>query len=73
MAALAMVAVHAVLLLGAGGAIHTHGERAASKVVDTSAAAQLLLVIGLEITTAFLAATLVARLRRRATQESICA
>ncbi|MFJ4210281.1 hypothetical protein ACIPY2_17645 [Paenarthrobacter sp. NPDC089675] len=64
--ALAMVALHAVLLLGAGGAGHAHGGRPASGAVDTSGAAQLLLVIGLEITTALLAATLVARLRRRA-------
>ncbi|MCF3138379.1 hypothetical protein LRQ04_03820 [Paenarthrobacter sp. AR 02] len=62
--ALAMVALHAVLLLGAGGSGHAHGGRPASNVVDTSGAAQLLLVIGLEITTALLAATLVARLRR---------
>lgn len=64
--ALAMVGLHAVLLLGAGGAGHAHGGRPSSNVVDTSDAAQLLLVIGLEITTALLAATLVARLRRRA-------
>ena len=64
--ALAMVALHAVLLLGAGGAVHAHGGRPASNAVDTSGAAQLLLVIGLEITTALLAATLVARLRRAA-------
>lgn len=62
--ALAMVALHAVLLLGAGGSGHAHGGRPASNVVDTSGATQLLLVIGLEITTALLAATLVARLRR---------
>jgi hypothetical protein len=64
--ALAMVGLHAVLLLGAGGAGHAHGGRPSSNFVDTSGAAQLLLVIGLEITTALLAATLVARLRRRA-------
>lgn len=64
--ALAMVGLHAVLLLGAGGAGHAHGGRPSSNVVDTSGAAQLLLVIGLEITTALLAATLVPRLRRRA-------
>ncbi|UKA49419.1 hypothetical protein LFT48_18575 [Arthrobacter sp. FW305-123] len=62
--ALAMVGLHAVLLLGAGGAGHAHGGGPASSAVDTSGAAQLLLVIGLEITTALLAATLVARLRR---------
>ncbi|BCW47089.1 hypothetical protein StoSoilB5_42730 [Arthrobacter sp. StoSoilB5] len=64
--AVAMIGLHAVLLLGAGGAGHAHGERPTSNAVDTSGAAGLLLVIGLEITTALLAATLVARLRRRA-------
>ncbi|MDI2033534.1 hypothetical protein [Paenarthrobacter nitroguajacolicus] len=62
--ALAMVALHTVLLLGAGGAGHAHGGRPASNAIDTSAAGQLLLVIALELTTALLAATLVARLRR---------
>ncbi|MFK0039821.1 hypothetical protein ACIQTW_08250 [Paenarthrobacter sp. NPDC090517] len=69
--ALAMVGLHSVLLLGAGGSGHAHGGGPASNAVDTSGAvssgvAGLLLVIGLEITTALLAATLVARLRRRA-------
>jgi hypothetical protein len=62
--ALAMVGLHAFLLLGAGGSGHAHGGGPASNAVDTSGAAGLLLVIGLEITTALLAATLVARLRR---------
>ncbi len=62
--ALAMVGLHAVLLLGAGGSGHAHVGGPASNAVDTSGAAGLLLVIGLEITTALLAATLVARLRR---------
>lgn len=61
--ALTMVGLHAVLLLGARGAGHAHGGGPASNVVDTSGAAELLLVIGLEITTALLGATLVARLR----------
>ena len=61
--ALAMVGLHAVLLLGAGGSGHAHGGGPASGAVS-SGAAGLLLVIGLEITTALLAATLVARLRR---------
>jgi len=61
--ALTMVGLHAVLLLGAGGAGHAHGGGPASQVVDTSGAGGLLLVIGLEITTALLGATLVARLR----------
>ena len=63
--AVAMIAVHSALLLGAGGAGHAHGGGPASSAFDTSGAAGLLLVIGLEITTALLAATLVARLRRR--------
>ena len=63
--AVAMIALHSVLLLGAGGAGHAHGGGPASSVADTTGAAGLLLVIGLEITTALLAATLVARLRRR--------
>ena len=66
LSALAMVALHAVLLLGAGGGGHAHGGGPASSVADTSGAAGQLLVIGLEITTALLAATLVARLRCRA-------
>lgn len=72
MSAVAMVGLHAVLLFGAGGAGHAHGGRPSSNVGDTSGtvvssgSAGLLLVIGLEITTALLAATLVARLRRRA-------
>jgi hypothetical protein len=61
--AFAMVALHAVLLLGASGAGHAHGGRPSSYAGDTAGAAQLLLVIGLELTTALLAATLVARLR----------
>lgn len=64
-AAIAMVILHAILLLGAGGSGHAHGGRPASNAVDTSGAAGLLLVIGLELTTALLAATLLARLRRR--------
>ncbi|MFB9651758.1 hypothetical protein HTS88_05520 [Pseudarthrobacter oxydans] len=64
-AAVAMAALHAVLLLGAGGAGHAHGGGPTSRIPDTTGAAQLLLVIGLELTTALLAATLVARLRRQ--------
>jgi hypothetical protein len=62
-AALIMVAVHVVLLLGAGSGGHNHGAGPASKVLDTSGAGTLLAVIALEMTTALLAATLVARLR----------
>ena len=71
--ALAMVGLHAVLLLsagGAGGSGHAHGGGPASNAVGVSGAASLLLVIGLEITTALLAATLVARLRRAKPRET---
>ena len=66
-AALAMVALHSVLLLGGGGAGHAHGGRPASSVADTAGSAQLLLVIALELATALLTATLVARLRGMST------
>jgi hypothetical protein len=62
--ALAMVAVHAVLLLGAGSTGHSHTPSSTSAAADPSGAAGLLGVIALEITTALLAATLVSRLRR---------
>ncbi len=64
--AVVMVAVHAALLLGAAGAGHAHGGGPSSSAVSLPPAegsAQLLLVIALELTTALLAATLVARLR----------
>lgn len=63
-AALAMVGVHTLLLLGAGGAGHAHGAGPTSSAAASTGSTQLLLIIGLEITTALLAATLVARLRR---------
>ena len=66
----AMAAVHAFLLLAPGGSVHSHA--AAAPVVSAAAAgsegpaaAALLAVIALEMTTAFLASTLVARLRPR--------
>jgi hypothetical protein len=68
--ALAMALLHAVLLLAAGPASHNHGTAAtvagtaAVAGTNSSAAAASLGVIALEITTALLAATLVARLRR---------
>jgi hypothetical protein len=72
--ALAMALLHAVLLLAAGPAGHSHGTVAAvgaaaiagtEAFAGTAAAASASLgVIALEITTALLAATLVARLRR---------
>jgi hypothetical protein len=61
--ALLMVALHTVVLLGAGGAGHAHGGRPASSAAHATGSTQLLLVIGLELATALLAATLVARLR----------
>jgi hypothetical protein len=63
-AALAMVTLHSALLLGTKGSGHSHGAGPASSVADTAGSAQLLLVIALELATALLAATLVARLRR---------
>ena len=65
LSALLMVGLHTALLLGAGGAGHAHGGRAASSAAQATGSTQLLLVIGLELATALLAATLVARLRRR--------
>lgn len=67
--ALLMAAVHAGLLLGAGGAGHAHGGVPPPSVVPaamqyTSGSVQLLQVISLELSTALLAATLMARLRR---------
>ncbi|MEW1806466.1 hypothetical protein [Pseudarthrobacter sp. NPDC080039] len=65
-AAVAMAALHAVLLLG-GGAGHVHGGASTSSAVaGPGESAQLLLVIGVELATALLAATLVARVRRLA-------
>ena len=68
-AALAMTGVHAVLLLGAGsgGAGHAHHGTVAASAAAAGAAPSgsgaLLAVIALEMTTALLAATLLARLR----------
>jgi hypothetical protein len=73
--ALAMTAVHASVLLASGrsarGSAHSHAAPAAGGLAEPagsageSGAVALLLVIALEMTTAFLAATLVARLRTR--------
>lgn len=67
-AALAMTGVHAVLLLGAGsgGAGHVHHGTAAATGAAPAGSGALLAVIALEVTTALLAATLLARLRARA-------
>ncbi|CAN7502025.1 hypothetical protein LJR078_003573 [Arthrobacter sp. LjRoot78] len=66
--ALAMTALHAFLLLGtaSGGGphAHSHGVPGVPAVAGTGAGG-LLAVVALEITTALLAATLLARLRRR--------
>nr|WP_285320857.1 hypothetical protein [Pseudarthrobacter sp. lyk4-40-TYG-27] len=62
-AALAMVALHAVLLLGSAGG-HSHAGTPVRPGSDPSGASQLLFIIGLELVSAMLAATLVARLRR---------
>jgi hypothetical protein len=48
----------------AGG--HAHGGGPPSVAAEVTGSSQLLLVIGLELATAMLAATLVARLRRQA-------
>jgi hypothetical protein len=69
--ALLMVAVHGLLLLGAKGSGHQHSagvlavpDSAGAAVPDLSGTAGMLGIVGLEIMTALLAATLVARLRR---------
>lgn len=61
--AVAMAGLHAALLLS-GGAGHTHGAPPPSSALAASGGTQLLVVIALELGTALLAATLVARLRR---------
>lgn len=65
--AVSMAAVHGVLLLCGGSGGHAHAGVPPSNVagpnIADAAGPGLLLVIGLEITTALLAATLVARLR----------
>ena len=66
--ALAMTGVHAFLLLGAGASGHVHNGAAAAAPAATgggapSGAASLLALIALEVTTALIAATLLARLR----------
>ncbi len=63
-AAVGMAALHAALLLSAGGAGHVHGGLPASSAAADPRSSQLLLVIALELATALLGATLVARLRR---------
>jgi hypothetical protein len=64
LSAIAMVALHSAMLLSAGGAGHAHGGRPEPSAIPATGSTQLLLVIGLELATALLAATLVARLRQ---------
>lgn len=62
--ALIMAVLHAFLLLAAGSSDHGHATSPRAVVgTATSAAAASLAIIGVEITTALVAATLVARLR----------
>ncbi|MBT2551177.1 hypothetical protein [Arthrobacter sp. ISL-65] len=65
--ALAMTALHAVLLLGvpalSGGGAPGHSHSVAAVAPSAAGTEGLLAVVVLEITTAFLAATLLARLR----------
>jgi hypothetical protein len=68
-AALAMVALHSILLFGSGGG-HSHSGRPVTGLDKASGATQLLLIIGLELLSALIAATLVARLRLPAGQLS---
>jgi hypothetical protein len=68
---LAMAVLHAALLLGgasagSGAGGHSHGAAALPAAGAAGSAAEgLLAIVALEITTALLAATLLARLRRR--------
>ena len=62
--ALCMVALHGLLLAGSSAGGHAHGGVPASAAASVNGAVGLLLIITLEITTALLAATLLARLRR---------
>lgn len=69
----AMAVLHSFLLLAPAGSAHSHGGSGPAAAAAEAAiagepegpAAALLAVIALEITTAFLASTLVARLRAR--------
>lgn len=61
--AVSMVALHGLLLVGSGSGGHTHGASSAVAGAATSQAGSLLAVVGLELTTALFAATVVARLR----------
>ncbi|HYH76864.1 MAG TPA: hypothetical protein VD841_05115 [Arthrobacter sp.] len=61
--AVSMVVLHGLLLLGGSSGGHAHGGVPASNTAGRAGAGEILLVLALEITTALLCATLVARLR----------
>lgn len=61
--AVSMVLLHGLLLAGSSAGGHAHTGVPPSNVAGVSSAGGLLMVIALEIATALLAATLVARLR----------
>lgn len=61
--AVSMVALHGLLLVGSGAGGHGHAGTFGLHGTAVGQAGSLLAVVGLEITTALLAATLVARLR----------
>lgn len=63
--ALLMVALHGMLLVGAAGGGHAHLGSYGVPSQAAGHAASLLAVVGLELVTALLAATLVARLRTK--------
>ncbi|WP_458778737.1 hypothetical protein [Arthrobacter sp. D3-16] len=61
--ALLMVALHGMLLVGGAGRGHAHLEDYGDPTHAGAQTANLLAVVGMELMTALLAATLVARLR----------
>ena len=61
--AVSMVVLHGLLLAGSKTGGHIHAGVPPSNVAEVSSAGGLLMVIALELATALLAATLVARLR----------
>lgn len=71
--AVVMAILHVFLFLGTGAGSHHHAPSAAAMTGSGGhSAAMSLGVIGLELTTALLAATLVARLRVRRGQVTVC-
>jgi hypothetical protein len=61
--AVSMAVLHGLLVVGSGTGGHAHAGVPPSSVSSVSGSGGLLLVIALEVTTALLASTLVARLR----------